>query len=42
MSAYSIAVYDSSGAAVMVPATLDAQPQRWAAVARGGMWDAMG
>ncbi len=40
MSAYSIAVYDSSGAAVMVPATLDAQPQRWAAVARGGMWDA--
>ena len=40
MSAYSIAVYDASGAAVMVPASLDVQPERWAAVARGGMWDA--
>ena len=40
MSAYGIAVYDASGAAVMVPATLDVQPQSWSAIARGGMWDA--
>ena len=40
MSAYSIAVYDATGAAVMVPASLDAQPQSWSAIARGGMWDA--
>ena len=37
---FSIAVYDATGGAVMVPASLDVQPQSWSAVAKGGMWDA--
>lgn len=40
MMTYSIAVYDAAGAAIMVPASLDVQPQSWSAIAKGGMWDA--
>jgi hypothetical protein len=37
---FSIGVFDTTGAAVMVPGALTVQPQTWSAIARGGMWDA--
>lgn len=44
MTSFSIRVYRPTGASsrepVLVPASLDVQPQNWAAVAKGGMWDA--
>ncbi len=44
MSSFSIRVYRPTGASsrepVLVPASLDVQPQSWAAIAKGGVWDA--
>jgi len=40
MSDFAINVYDASGNAVIVPGVLTVQPERWAAIAKGGMWDA--
>lgn len=44
MTSFSIRVYRPTGASsrepVLVPASLDVQPQSWAAIAKGGMWDA--
>jgi hypothetical protein len=44
MTSFSIRVYRPTGVAsrepVLVPASLDVQPQSWAAIAKGGCWDA--
>ena len=44
MTSFSIRVYRPTGASsrepALVPASLDVQPQTWAAIAKGGCWDA--
>jgi hypothetical protein len=40
MTTYGIRVYQPDGAPVIVPGSLDVQPQAWSNVARGGAWDA--
>ena len=44
MNSFGIRVYQPltavTGNPVLVPASLSVQPQSWAAVAKGGMWDA--
>ena len=40
MSAFDIAVFTPVSVPVLVPGSLDVQPQSWSAIAKGGMWDA--